>query len=67
MLKVNDYESHPETTDSVRKIIEENLQEMMGADFTSDWVDLVYFYTSNKCKSTQEEVESDLKEMMGVH
>ena len=66
MLKVNDYDSHPETNDSVRKLIEENLQRLMGAEFAPDWIYLVYFYTSNKCKATHEEVENDLKEMMGV-
>jgi len=66
MLKVNDYDSHPETLVSIRKLIEENLKLIMGAEFTNDWVDLVFFYTSNKCKSTLAEVESDLKEMMGV-
>lgn len=67
MLKVSDYDSHPEIHDAIRKVIEEHLKTLMGSEFTTDWVDLIYFYTSSKCKSTREEVESDLKEMMGVY
>jgi len=62
-----DYEEHPEVSEQTVKIIEESLTKIIGSEVTQDWIDIVQFYTSNKNKSSKEEIENDLKELMGVH
>jgi hypothetical protein len=61
-----DYDCNHEVSELLAKSIDDSLHKIMGKDFTQDWIDLVQYYTSNKCKSTKEELLSDLKEMLIV-
>lgn len=60
------YEEHPEVNDSIIKFIEENLTKIIGNEVSQDWIDIVQFFTSSKCKTSIAEIENDLKELMGV-
>jgi hypothetical protein len=61
-----DYEGYPLLEADAKKLIEDNLNRIIGNETTQDWIDLVHFYTSKKCPSSREEVEIELEEMLRV-